>query len=83
VGLGPLAQLVEQRCEIPWVLVQVQGGATRLPSKGAVVSFQSDPRRGLGIGFALWFAFCAIISLGTLGIGIWAVIALVNWVTTK
>jgi hypothetical protein len=34
-------------------------------------------------GFALWFAFCALLSLVLIGVGIWAVIEIVNWLTTK
>jgi hypothetical protein len=58
------------------------------------MSFEMDPRRGprrpvvmrpkrVGIGFGIWFAFCALLSLGTLGFGIWAVYELVTWVTSK
>lgn len=35
------------------------------------------------LGFKLWFAFCALVSLTVTGVGIWAIIALVNWVTSK
>lgn len=34
-------------------------------------------------GFKLWFAFCALMSLAVTGVGIWAVITLVNWVASK
>lgn len=58
------------------------------------MSFEMDPRRGprrpivsnpkrVGIGFALWFAFCVVLSLGTTAFGIWAVYELVTWVTSK
>lgn len=36
-----------------------------------------------GIGFALWFAFCAVIGLAFLGLLGWAIIALVTWVTSQ
>jgi hypothetical protein len=34
-----------------------------------------------GTGFKLWFAFCALISLGALGVAVWAVITLVTHFT--
>ena len=33
--------------------------------------------------FRLWFAFCALLSLVVIGVGIWAVVEIVNWLTTK
>jgi len=30
--------------------------------------------------FKLWFAFCAVLGLTVLGVGIWAVISVVTWV---
>jgi len=32
-------------------------------------------------GFKLWFALCAVISIGTLGVAVWAVVKLVNHFT--
>jgi len=32
--------------------------------------------------FKGWFVFIAIVQLAALGIGIWAVIHLVNWITS-
>jgi hypothetical protein len=40
-------------------------------------------RAGIGFGFGLWFAFCALVALGMLGLVGWAVIELVTWVTAK
>jgi len=37
------------------------------------------PRRGKG--FIAWFAFCALLGLGLLGVVVWAVIALVTHYT--
>lgn len=31
--------------------------------------------------FKLWFAFCAVVGLAFLGVIVWAIIALVTWVT--
>lgn len=33
--------------------------------------------------FVGWFIFCAILGLALLGLGVWAVIELVSWVTSK
>lgn len=33
--------------------------------------------------FKVWFIFCAAITLAMLGLTAWAVIALIQWVTTK
>lgn len=30
-----------------------------------------------------WFIFCALLALAVLGVGFWAVIALVSWVTSQ
>jgi hypothetical protein len=41
-------------------------------------------RTGLGlfgIGFAMWFAFCAALSVGLVGLIAWAIIRLVNHYT--
>ena len=35
----------------------------------------------VGLGFKLWFAFCALVGLAIVGVLIWAVIMLVNHVT--
>lgn len=35
------------------------------------------------IGFGAWFIFCAVISLAFLGLMAWAVVELVQWVTSK
>jgi hypothetical protein len=32
----------------------------------------------IGKGFAAWFAFCAVVGLGVLGVAAWAVITLVH-----
>lgn len=39
-------------------------------------------RSTAGPGFAAWFAFCALLSLGMTGLVVWAVIELVTWVTS-
>ena len=39
------------------------------------------PSLGARIAFAAWFAFCALVGLGFLGVIVWAVIALVTWAT--
>lgn len=31
--------------------------------------------------FAAWFAFVGVVALVCLGVGIWAVISLVHWIT--
>lgn len=41
-----------------------------------------DPHRGWGVGFVLWFLFCALAAVAVLGVIIWAVIRLVTWVTS-
>jgi len=33
--------------------------------------------------FWLWFVFCAAASVATLGVGIWATVKVVNWVTAE
>jgi len=33
--------------------------------------------------FAAWFIFCALLSLAMIGVGIWAVVVLAQWVVTK
>lgn len=43
----------------------------------------SRQTRRWGIGFAIWFAFCAVIGLGFLGLIAWAVISLVSWITSQ
>lgn len=35
----------------------------------------------IGKGFAAWFAFCAVIGLGLIGVMVWAVIELVTHFT--
>lgn len=44
---------------------------------------QHRPSPVARVGFALWFIFCAIVTLAMLGLTAWAIIALVQWVTTK
>lgn len=33
--------------------------------------------------FAAWFVFCTLVSLTLIGVGLWAIISLVQWVTAK
>ena len=35
------------------------------------------------LGFKIWFAFAAILSLGMAGLFVWVAYALVQWVTSK
>ena len=35
--------------------------------------------RGPGIGFMIWFAFCALVSLAFTGVVIWLIIAAIHW----
>lgn len=35
------------------------------------------------LSFKAWFIFCALLYVAVLAIGIWAVVELVAWVTTK
>lgn len=30
-----------------------------------------------------WFGFCILVALAVLGVGIWAVVELVTWVTSR
>jgi flagellar biogenesis protein FliO len=30
------------------------------------------------VGFKIWFAFCALLALGLIGLVVWAVVTLVN-----
>lgn len=39
------------------------------------------PSLGARIGIGLWFGFCALLSLTVVAVVVWAVIALVTWVT--
>lgn len=39
------------------------------------------PKAPEGGCFAAWFVFCALLGLGVLGVGLWAVITLVNHFT--
>lgn len=45
-------------------------------------NFDKSFRKATKLG-AVWFAICAIVSLVILGVGIWAVVAIVSWLTTK
>lgn len=47
--------------------------------------FETNARRQrrAGIGFTLWFAFCTILGLGMTAVAIWAVIKIVQWLTTQ
>ncbi len=33
------------------------------------------------VWFILWFGFCALVAVGVVGVAVWAVITLVQWVT--
>ena len=44
--------------------------------------FPPEPK-GPGIGFYVWFGVIALLNLALWGVGVWAVIELVRWVTTK
>lgn len=39
--------------------------------------------RRFGAFFIGWFVLCAVVGLAMLGLGAWAVIELVQWVTTQ
>ena len=41
-----------------------------------------DHQRGRGL-FVAWFLFCAVVALAVLGLGAWAVIEIVQWVTAQ
>jgi hypothetical protein len=34
---------------------------------------------GPGIGFKIWFAFCALLGLGMTGVVVWLIIAAIHW----
>jgi len=64
-----------------WGAVCSKGGCNRRTFMDTDRCF--DHQAGPGIGFRLWFGFCALVSLAVAGVIIWAVIELVKWVTTK
>jgi hypothetical protein len=33
--------------------------------------------------FNVWFVFCALLSLAVTGVGIWALVTVVQWLVTK
>ena len=37
----------------------------------------------VGLGFIVFWIFCFLFSVGFLGVMVWAIIELVQWVTTK
>lgn len=39
--------------------------------------------RKIGAAFGVWFVFCALIGLVMLGLCGWALVELVQWVTSK
>lgn len=39
--------------------------------------------RDLDWFFIFWFVVCSLVGFTVLGVGIWAVIEFVNWVTSK
>jgi len=56
----------------------------RHPSTSRVSRSRAEKQvRRWGIGFALWFAFCLILSLVFLGLMAWAIISIVNWVVSN
>ena len=44
--------------------------------------FDRDFKKVQKLGI-VWFIICAIISLIVLGVGVWAVVAIVSWLTSK
>lgn len=36
-----------------------------------------------GAAFAVWFGICALLGIGSTIVVIWAVISVVNWLTSK
>ncbi|WP_157063322.1 hypothetical protein [Luteipulveratus mongoliensis] len=41
------------------------------------------PSGGARAAFGAWFVFCVLFALALAGVGVWAVVALVQWVTSK
>lgn len=39
--------------------------------------------RAIRRGFAVWVAFCTVVALAVLVVGIWAVVELVTWLTRQ
>lgn len=33
--------------------------------------------------FTIWFVFCGLVGIGMLGLTVWAVITVVQWLVTK
>lgn len=57
---------------------------TRKPPEptGFLTTGQRRPGRELPptpLGFKLWFAFCAVVAVGCLGLAAWLVVSLIAW----
>jgi len=35
---------------------------------------------GPGLGFKLWFALCAVLGVGLIGVLVWLIITVINWI---
>jgi len=44
---------------------------------------QNRPNSGWGVGFALWFAFCALLGVAFVGALIWLLVAATSWLNRQ